>query len=442
MIKKWLNNIMPTKKSKQKIKGAYHHIPLDFNNHAALKVLEQLHRSGYEAYLVGGAVRDLLLGVQPKDFDIATNARPEQVSKIFRRSRIIGRRFQIVHVMVGSETIEVSTFRSGGRVKQNEFGRIMQDNAYGTLEQDAMRRDFTCNALYYDIHTHQIIDFHNGLDDVKARKIVMIGDPAERYHEDPVRMLRAVRLSGKLGFQIEEKTAAPIPDNAILLRKEPVARLFDEMMKILFSGKAESCLKQLTVLNNVDIHPMLTAMFQAASPDQPQMGRIALQQTDLRLQENKSVSVGFVLAAFFWQALAHRWQVKQKRQSSAAAMNDAISSLHEDMEHGWGVPQRYSATMREIWALQPQFESLRGNRPFRLLSQARFRAAYDFLLLRAQCDETLQPLADWWTKFQHTSEEERRTMTQNQPQPEKSSEYKPAKKKRRRPRKKKKAVEE
>lgn len=184
MIKKWLNNIMPTKKSKQKIKGVYHHIPLDFNNHAALKVLEQLHRSGYEAYLVGGAVRDLLLGVQPKDFDIATNARPEQVSKIFRRSRIIGRRFQIVHVMVGSETIEVSTFRSGGRVKQNEFGRIMQDNAYGTLEQDAMRRDFTCNALYYDIHTHQIIDFHNGLNDVKARKIVMIGDPAERYHED------------------------------------------------------------------------------------------------------------------------------------------------------------------------------------------------------------------------------------------------------------------
>ena len=373
---------------------------------------------------------------------MATNATPEQVHRVFRRSRIIGRRFQIVHVMMGDDTIEVSTFRSGGKVKQNEFGRIMQDNTYGTMEQDALRRDFTCNALYYDAQHGELIDYHNGLADIQARRLVIIGDAAERYQEDPVRMLRAVRLSGKLGFVVDDATAAPIAAHAKLLKKEPVARLFDELMKILFSGKTTACLQQMHLLGeDTHIHPLLTAMFQAAFSTQPELGRMALQQTDTRLSEQKSVSVGFVLAALFWRPLERRWLSIQKRGASpAAAMNEAINSLRDDMERGWGVPQRFSATMREIWALQPQFAFQRGGRPFRLLAQARFRAAYDFLLLRAQVGEVEQDLATWWTQFQHGNEETRKQMTQNVPRAVAESGDGGKKKKRHRPRKKKKTT--
>ena len=225
MLKKWLKAWRSPKHKEggDKVQAAGHPVALDIRNHAVLKVLSGLHRAGFEAYLVGGAVRDLLLGIEPKDFDVATSATPEQVHRLFRRSRIIGRRFQIVHVMQGSETIEVSTFRSGGRVMQNASGRIMRDNAYGSLEQDAMRRDFTCNALYYDVAAQQVLDFHGGWEDVAARRLVMIGDAAERYQEDPVRMLRAARLSGKLGFAVEAATAAPIGEMGLLLRHEPVA---------------------------------------------------------------------------------------------------------------------------------------------------------------------------------------------------------------------------
>ncbi|ULJ69318.1 polynucleotide adenylyltransferase PcnB [Wielerella bovis] len=444
MLKKIVGAILPKKRKPKKQMGTRHAIKLAIHNHSAIKVLEHLHQAGYEAYLVGGAVRDLLLGVQPKDFDVATNATPEQVHQIFRRSRIIGRRFQIVHVMMGADTIEVSTFRSGGKVKQNEFGRIMRDNAYGTMEQDALRRDFTCNALYYDIRNQEVIDFHTGLADIAAKKLVIIGDAAERYAEDPVRMLRAVRLSGKLGFSVDEATATPIASHAKLLRKEPVARLFDEMMKILFSGCALGCLKQLHLLGeDARIHPLFTAMFQAAAATdkQPEIGHLALQQTDARLRENKSVSVGFVLAALFWGQLEKRWLSGQKRGASpAAAMNEAINSLRDDMEKGWGVPQRYSATMREIWALQPQFAYQRGGRPFRLLAQTRFRAAYDFLLLRGQVSDELRELGEWWTKFQYGNEETRQAMTRNAPQATETLGDGSMKKKRRRPRKKKKSV--
>ena len=417
MLKKWLHRVLPGKQTKAVRKRVLpfqeHRISADMISFAAEKVVKRLHLEGFEAYVVGGAVRDLLLGVEPKDFDIATNATPEQVRKIFRRSRIIGRRFQIVHVMIGQETIEVTTFRGGGQVQHNEHGRIMKDNTYGSIEEDARRRDFTCNALYYDPILQQIIDFHHGAEDLQDRKLVMIGNPAERYQEDPVRILRAVRLSGKLGFEVDDATAAPIPEYATRLKQEPVARLFDEIMKLLLSGYARQCLQQLNRLDiGSDIHPLLTALARAGGGAEKNIVMLALANTDERLRADKSVSVGFMLAAILWPQLEQRWQqYRREGQKTAAAMNTAISDLREELEKGWGVPQRFSATMREIWVLQPQFDSLRGGRPYRLLGQQRFRAAYDFLVLRGELGEVDKELVQWWTTFQHATEDERSAMT-------------------------------
>ena len=411
MIKKWFKRALAKEKDYDGMRR--HKIPLLIANRAVEKVLNTLHQAGFEAYVVGGAVRDLLLGHKPKDFDVATNATPKQVNKLFNRSRIIGRRFQIVHVMVGADVIEVTTFRSGHKVKQNEHGRIVRDNAYGTLTQDAQRRDFTCNALYYDVQRQEIIDFHNGLDDVYAKRLVMIGESSERYQEDPVRILRAIRLAGKLDFVIDEATVAPIGTYFVLLRKEPIARLVDELLKIIFSGNAEGCLKQMKQLRLHDaVHPILTALFQAAENRDKHIGALALSQTDKRVQEGKSVSVGFVLAALFWKELQKYWFIFQERgHKSAAAMQEAVNQLHQDMEQHWGIPQRYLATMREIWLLQPQFENRRGARPFKLIGQQqRFRAAYDFLLLRSDEETDLVELADWWLSFQAANEKTRQEM--------------------------------
>lgn len=434
MITKWLGNILPKKRKSTPPQYVRHPIALDIPSHAAEQVLQRLHRAGHQAYLVGGAVRDMLLGIEPKDFDIATDATPDEVRQLFRRSRIIGRRFPIVHVMIGPETIEVSTFRSGGKVRQNEHGRIMHDNTYGNIDQDVMRRDFTCNALYYDDQSQEIIDYHHGVADIQAKKLVIIGTPAERYLEDPVRILRAVRLAGKLGFSVEQHTASPIAQYAALLQKEPVARLFDELLKILFSGHAAGCLQQLETLGiRSDIHPLLNAMQQAAQQNQQHIATRALHKTDQRLRAGKSVSVGFILAAMLWPELERTWQDFQAQgQSPAAAMNSAISQLRDNMEQGWGVPQRYLITMREIWILQPQLLNLRGARPHRLLAQSRFRAAYDFLLLRAQADSSLKELAQWWTTFQYADETERDAMTRNAPATQNTGK----KKRRRKPRKK------
>ncbi|MDO5058647.1 MAG: polynucleotide adenylyltransferase PcnB [Neisseria sp.] len=388
-------------------------------SYAAEQVVSRLQKAGYQAYVVGGAVRDLLLGVEPKDFDVATDATPEEVRGLFRRSRIIGRRFKIVHVMVGPETIEVTTFRGGsGKVLQNQDGRIMTDNTYGTLEEDAQRRDFTCNALYFDPIRREIIDFHNGVEAVKRRELVMIGDAVERYQEDPVRILRAVRLSGKLGFTVEAATAAPIAENAGRLKSEPVARLFDEIMKLVFSGYARRCLDQFAVLGiDTRIHPLLDALQAASYAKGRNMAALALKNTDERLRQDKSVSVGFVLAAVLWPELNARWQKRLgKGAKPVPALNEAIAQMREEMEKGWGVPQKFAATMREIWILQPPFDNRRGARPHRLLAQPRFRAAYDFLILRAQLGEVPQELADWWTRFQHADETERNEMTAAQTQ--------------------------
>ncbi len=419
MLRKLWHKVVPPKQKPHKrvLPFSEHHIDAGQLSFAAEKVVTRLHQAGFEAYVVGGAVRDLLLGMEPKDFDVATNATPEQIRSVFRRSRIIGRRFQIVHVMVGPETIEVTTFRGGGKVQQNEHGRIMKDNTYGSLEEDAQRRDFTCNALYFDPVRLELIDFHHGFEDVTARRLVMIGNAAERYQEDPVRILRAVRLSGKLGFEVEESTRAPIAEYAVRLKQEPVARLFDEIMKLLFSGYARRCLAQFGKLGlDAEIHPLLSALQQAGQDGQQNMVSLALKNTDERLRADKSVSVGFVLAALLWPDVYRRWTARQNQgEKSTHALNGAITELREEIEKGWGVPQRFAATMREIWVLQPQFDNRKGARPFRLVSQERFRAAYDFLVLRARLGEVDQELADWWTAFQHADETERAGMTNAQP---------------------------
>lgn len=439
MLKKWLDSVFSKRKPHNKNTGERYPYPLDIEGTAAESVLKRLHRAGYQGYLVGGAVRDLLLGMEPKDFDVATDATPEEVRKIFRRSRIIGRRFQIVHVMVGAETIEVSTFRSGGKVRRNEHGRIMNDNAYGTLEQDALRRDFTCNALYYNPARGEITDFHHGVADIRAKRLVMIGDARARYQEDPVRMLRAARLSGKLGFQVAPDTAAPIAECLHLLPKEPLARLFDEVMKLLFSGAAIDCLKQMQALgmDGQSVHPLLACALERLPENQGRgIVALALNSTDSRLRADQGVSVGFVLAAVLWPQVREAWQRAQNSGlRTMPALSAAVAETRAHMEKGWGVPHRFTASMREIWQLQPQFEYRRGARPFRLLAQPRFRAAYDFLLLRARAGEVEQSIADWWTAFQEADEEQRKQMIQAAEQCPDSGDA-PAKKRRRRRKKK------
>ena len=385
---------------------------------AAGQAVSRLQEAGYEAYIVGGAIRDLLIGKTPKDYDIATNATPSEIRALFKRSRIIGRRFPIVHIVIGRETIEAATFRSGGEIVQNAQGRIMKDNGYGTLDEDAQRRDFTCNALYFDPVKGEITDFHNGVEDILARRLVIIGEPAERYREDPVRILRAVRLSAKLDFAIEETTAAPIPHYAERLKDEPSARLFDEIQKVLQSGYAGRCLEQFRLLNiPPHIHPLLDALLQAAGGGRPDIINATLKNTDERVRTDKSVSIGFILACLMWDGIDSLWQKHIRHGAKPApAMGKAITELKETAttEKGWGIPQKFIHTMHEIWILQPQFQNRCGARPYRLLAQERFRAAYDFLVLRTKFGQADKELADWWDRFQHADQEQRAAMIHEQ----------------------------
>lgn len=421
MLKKFIRKVLQLDGSAQNspangmpipkiISFSEHKIDADSLSFAAEKVVKRLQTAGFEAFVVGGAVRDLLLGIEPKDFDIATNAEPEEVRKLFRRSRIIGRRFQIVHVMVGPETLEVTTFRGGSVAQHNEHGRIMKDNTYGTQAEDAMRRDFTCNALYYDPQNQTIIDYHKGVADIKARKLVMIGDPAARYTEDAVRILRAARLSAKLGFSLDAKTAKPIESLAHLLKQEPPARLFDELLKLLLSGSAQPCLVKLQEFGvPSDVFPLLQAVLGEDHPNP--FADIALENTDIRIKEGKSISVGFLMAALLWQPVLNKWKIYlEQGQKSVPAIIAAMNDVQDSLDNRFSIPRRFSTTMREIWLMQPQFEARVGSRPFKLLAQPRFRAAYDFLLIREQVGEVPTELGEWWTKFQHASEDDQQTM--------------------------------
>src|SRR5450759_2246513 len=366
-------------------------------SHGALKVCEILRSHNHSAYIVGGAVRDLLLGVVPKDFDVATDADPDEIHRLFRRSHLIGRRFKLVHVLFGQETVEVSTFRAGEGGEADEHGRLLRDNVYGTRVQDAARRDFTANALYYDPHDETVLDYHGGFADVRKKTMRIIGDASLRFREDPVRMLRAVRFAAKLGFSIDSKTRAPIHELAGLIENVPAARLFEEMLKLLLSGHSAACLPLLHVI----VEQPLGARFL----------RLALEQTDTRIQTGKSVSPAFLFAALLWHEVLAAWKINESKDlRSIPALYLAMDQVLDAQTDKLSIPRRLTTTMKEIWALQPRLEQRSGKRAFVLLTHPRFRAGYDFMLLRAESGEVPMELANWWTRFQDAETEERNAM--------------------------------
>ncbi len=381
----------------------------------ALKVLARLRGHGHQAYLVGGAVRDLLLGGHPKDFDIATDATPEAVRELFRNSRIIGRRFRIVHVRFGREIIEVTTFRGhhddagdGGDARISASGRLLRDNVYGTLEEDAVRRDLTVNALYYDSGTFEVFDHVGGLDDLAARRVRIIGDPGTRFREDPVRMLRVLRFAAKLDFAIEEETARAIPACAPLLGEIPAARLFDEFLKLFMAGHASATMDKL--LEYDLLRYLFPASDQSLRRDQSalELARAALHSTDQRIREDKPVTPAFLLAALLWPAARQRAaDLEQRGEAPLPAMNSAAQQVIAEASHTLSIPRRFGLPMREIWEFQLRLERRRGRRAAELVDHRRFRAAYDFLLLREQSGEGSGELGAWWTEFQTLSPEQR-----------------------------------
>ncbi len=369
----------------------------------ALRVLYRLREAGFDGYLVGGAVRDLLVGIGPKDFDIATNARPEQVRHLFRNCRLIGRRFRLAHVIFGPEIIEVATFRAGGDDGSGDRsvvdGRIVRDNVYGSIEDDAERRDFTANALYYSIEDFSVHDFVGGFGDVERRILRLIGDPEARYREDPVRMLRAVRLATKLGFTIEEQSAEPISRLASLLADASPARLFDESLKLLLGGHARESVRMLERFGLLDAVLPATAIALREPGRDPhrQLVDAALAQTDQRLREERSVSPAFLFAALLWPAVVPRFEaaIAQGHETQVAWGIAADEVLIEQVRRV-ALPRRFSTPMIEIWQLQSRFEHLQRKRVVRLLAHPRFRAAYDFLALRGEFEPEAAALHAFW----------------------------------------------
>ncbi|HVY07044.1 MAG TPA: polynucleotide adenylyltransferase PcnB [Burkholderiales bacterium] len=419
MIRKLLRRVFSGRSSSpaqpQAIARSKHGLSREKISSSARRVTTGLQEKGYAAYVVGGAVRDLLLGLEPKDYDVATNATPEEVRSVFRRSRIIGRRFRLVHVMFGEDTVEVSTFRAKqGEVQEDqradEHGRILRDNVFGTQEEDATRRDFTINAMFYDPATEQILDFCGGLDDLKARRLRMIGDPEQRYREDPVRMLRAVRLSAKLGLKIEAATRAPIKSLAPLLANVPSARLFEEMMKLLFSGHASACLLQL---RQEGLHhgllPMLDVILE--QPMGERFVMMALKSTDERVRADKPTSPGFLFAALLWHEVLAAWKTAQEEGlGPMPALFKAMDHVIHVQAEKLSIPRRFGADMKDIWTLQPRFLARSGRRPNSVLAHPRFRAAYDFLVLRCDSGEVDAEIAEWWENFQKADEPTRKQM--------------------------------
>jgi poly(A) polymerase len=422
MIKKYIDKLfgrrerVTHKDAKPVIYGKdKHDIRREDVSKCAKRTCEELQRAGYAAFVVGGAVRDLLLGRKPKDFDIATSATPEEVRSVFRRSRIIGRRFQIVHVLCGPEVVEVSTFRAHfarepDEENRDEHGRMLSDNVFGTQAEDAMRRDFTVNALFYDPVKEEVWDYVHGLKDLRAGKMVMIGDPATRYREDPVRMLRAARLAAKLGLTIDARTKAPIPELRHLLENVPQARLFEEILKLLLSGNAVECVQ---MLRDLQLHHGLLPLLDAAIDDAEAgpFALAALRATDERLAEGKPVSPAFLLAALLWGQVERNYRkFEAKGQQPIPALHSAMHEALELQRDSLAIPRRFDATMKELWLLQPRFLQRGGQRPYRLLEHPRFRAAYDFFELRALSGNAPLEVSKWWERFQDAGHDERERM--------------------------------
>ena len=423
---------------RQEVGPSEHGIDPKLVDDRAMDVVHTLKQAGFEAYVVGGAVRDLLVGLRPKDFDVATNATPEQVKSVFRRAFIIGRRFRIVHVIYGRgrehEVIEVSTFRAhldaclaeqvGGneRTSKSELagmkhavdasGRVLRDNVWGPMEEDAARRDFTINAMYYDPETQIVIDYHNGIKDAKKKIIRMIGNPALRYREDPVRIIRAVRFAAKLsalGFKFEDKTAAPLREMKGLLADVPQSRLFDEMLKLVQTGHALASIEQLKFLGlGTGIYPLLDVV--VASADEPFLN-LALLDTDRRVGEGKPVAPSFLLSCVLWADVRDGWARRTHRgEHVMPALQDAIDDAFNAKIGDVSGRGKLGVDMREIWAMQPRFEKRTGSSPYSILEQPRFRAGFDFLRLRAQTGEIETELAEWWEKFSTAYDDERHAM--------------------------------
>jgi poly(A) polymerase len=419
MITKLLKRVFrPTEKIQtvngaQQIPYSLHGIKREQISYGARRVTEGLQAAGYQAYVVGGAVRDLLLGRAPKDFDVATDATPEDVRRVFRRSRIIGRRFRLVHVMFGEEVVEVSTFRrmiEEGDAETDEHGRLLRDNAFGDQRQDAERRDFTANALFYDPSSQMVHDYHHGYEDTRAKILRMIGDPATRYREDPVRMLRAVRLAAKLDMKIEARTAAPISQLKALLDNVPQARLLDEVLKMLLSGHSVECIQRLREMQlHHGLLPLLDVILE--QPLGEKFVMLALRNTDERLAQEKPVSPAFLFAALLWHEVLADWkQFQAAGERLVPALHAAMDAVLARQKSRLAIPHRHDAVMKEIWLLQLRFEQRAGQRPFRLLEQPRFRAAYDFLLLRCASGEVADELGLWWDEFQQANADRRAEM--------------------------------
>ncbi|MCL7461982.1 polynucleotide adenylyltransferase PcnB [Pseudomonas sp. NW5] len=438
-----LRRVRPARPTPQVLAASQHNLHREQISRNAVGVVERLQQAGYQAYLVGGCVRDLLLGITPKDFDVATSATPEQVRAEFRNARIIGRRFKLAHVHFGREIIEVATFRAhhpadeeqedNNQSARHESGRILRDNVYGSQEDDAQRRDFTINALYYDPHNERVLDYAHGVHDIRNREVRLIGDPTQRYLEDPVRMLRAIRFAAKLDFAIEPHSAEPIRRLARQLNDIPAARLFDEVIKLLLSGQG---LRTFELLCEYELFaPLFPATAAALKADPDYAGRLirqALINTDERIRIGKPVTPAFLFAALLWPALPARAAALQAHGLPAlAALQEAAHELISEQCRRTAVPKRFTLPLREIWDMQERLPRRQGKRADLLLENPRFRAGYDFLLLRESAGEVTGGLGDWWTRYQEISDSERRQMIRALG----SGEGKPARKRRRAPRK-------
>ena len=453
MIKTFIHKLLGKKSAaspfgqRRDVPASEHGINPELVDQRALDVVRTLQQAGFAAYIVGGAVRDLLLGLRPKDFDVATNATPEQVKGLFRRAFIIGRRFRIVHVVHGRgrdhEVIEVSTFRAyldsadAEQVRGNErtskgelagmkhavdaSGRVLRDNVWGPIEQDAARRDFSINAMYYDPQTQVVVDFHDGIRDAKKKVLRMIGDVPTRYREDPVRIIRAVRFGAKLnalGFKLDPKTREPIAAALPLLADVPQSRLFDEMLKLLQTGHALASIAQLKATGLArGIYPLLDLVVERA--DDP-LVNAALLDTDRRVGEGKPVAPSFLLACVLWQDARVGWAKRlqprgnQRTPTPFAALQDAVDEVFDARIGDVSGRGKLGTDMREIWLMQPRFDKRTGSGPFGLVEQPRFRAGFDFLRLRAATGEVDEELAHWWETFSTADDDHRRDMVDAQ----------------------------
>ena len=431
MIKKFIRKMLGVKSKPEHTGTGANHKPtvLNAKEHGidpkllssnAIRVTQTLQENGFKAFVVGGAVRDLLLGVKPKDFDIATNATPEQVKRLFRRAFIIGRRFQIVHVMFGQDLLEVTTFRGAATdgSPKDEHGRVLRDNTFGEQHEDAVRRDFTINAMYYDPASQTVLDYHGGIADIRKKTLRIIGVPEARYREDPVRMLRVVRFAAKLQFTIDAATRAPIPVMAPLINNVPSARVFDEMLKLLMSGHAMACLQQLRKEGlHHGLMPLLDVVLE--QPLGEKFVTLALANTDDRIKQGKTVSPGFLFASLLWHQVVEKWDAyKAAGEFSIPALHLAADDVLNTQTDALALQRKIGSDMRDIWAMQPRFEKRVGKTPYKLLENTRLRAGYDFLLLRCASGEIDTEIGEWWTDFINGDEIERERLITTKPKQE------------------------